>query len=59
MPHDPTLLTIKAGSGVVGGAFRWRGTHERSKNASDYSMPDHKLEDWNDDTNSIAYVNMG
>ena len=56
VPTNPSELTMKSGSNVVGSAFNWKGTHTHSSKAMDYSLPSAKLREIDPDTENETYM---
>ena len=55
IPPNPALLQLKPGSNVVGSAFQWKETHQRSLNAIEFSLPSSKLSEVDPDTEKEMY----
>lgn len=55
IPSNPSSLQVKPGSNVVGSAFQWKETHNRSSKANDFSLPSSKLAEVDPDTEKETY----
>lgn len=55
IPHNPSELATKNGSNVVGSAFNWKDTHNRSSKDEDFSLPSAKLREVDPDTEKTTY----
>ena len=56
IPNHPSELTTKRGSHVLGSAYQWKDTHQRSSKSEDFSLPSAKLTEVDPDTEKPSYT---